>query len=244
MRKESRRVVRIWVQTIVPPAITMTLYFIIFGSLVGARIGAMEGVPYTTFIAPGLIMMAVITNSFANVVSSFFSSKLMLHLEEMLVAPLAYSTIVVGFVIGGIVRGLLVAALVTVVALFFTDLHIAHPLITVSTILLTATVFSLAGLFNAIFAKTFDDISIIPTFVLTPLTYLGECSSRSRCCPRFGRRWRSPIRSSTWSTRFATACSARRTSDRRRLLDHAGARAPLLFGAVLVMLHRGTGVRV
>jgi ABC-2 type transport system permease protein len=173
VRKESRRVVRIWVQTIVPPAITMTLYFIIFGNLVGSRIGSMDGVPYMTFIAPGLIMMAVITNSFANVVSSFFSSKLMLHLEEMLVAPLAHTTIVIGFVIGGVVRGLLVAALVVVVALFFTDLDVAHPFITFTTILLTAVVFSLAGLFNAIFAKSFDDISIIPTFVLTPLTYLG-----------------------------------------------------------------------
>src|SRR6185503_12188447 len=173
VRKETRRVVRIWIQTIVPPAITMTLYFIIFGSLVGSRIGSMDGVPYMTFIAPGLIMMAVITNSFANVVSSFFSSKLMLHLEEMLVAPLAHTTIVLGFVVGGVVRGLLVAALVVVVAMFFTDLHVAHPLITFTTILLTAVVFSIAGLFNAIFAKTFDDISIIPTFVLTPLTYLG-----------------------------------------------------------------------
>src|SRR5688572_22297992 len=159
VRKESRRVVRIWVQTIVPPAITMTLYFIIFGSLIGSRIGEMDGVPYMTFIAPGLIMMSVITNSFANVVSSFFSSKLMLHLEEMLVAPLAYTTIVLGFVIGVVVRGVLVAALVTVVALFFTDLHVVHPLVTISTIFLTAVVFSIAGLFIAIFAKSFDDIS-------------------------------------------------------------------------------------
>ena len=173
VRKEVIRVLRIWVQTIVPPAITMTLYFIIFGSLVGRRIGEMDGVPYMTFIAPGLIMMSVITNSFANVVSSFFSSKLMLHLEEMLVAPLAHTTIVLGFVVGGVVRGLLVAALVVVVALFFTDLHVAHPFITLTTIVLTAVVFSIAGLFNAIFAKSFDDISIIPTFVLTPLTYLG-----------------------------------------------------------------------
>ncbi len=173
VRKETRRVVRIWIQTIVPPAITMTLYFIIFGSLVGSRIGSMDGVPYMTFIAPGLIMMAVITNSFANVVSSFFSSKLMLHLEEMLVAPLAHTTIVIGFVVGGVVRGLLVAALGGGVALLFTDLQLAHPRITFSTIVLTAVVFSIAGLFNAIFAKSFDDISIIPTFVLTPLTYLG-----------------------------------------------------------------------
>jgi len=171
--KEFRRVLRIWVQTIIPPAITMTLYFIIFGSLIGRRIGDMDGVPYTTFIAPGLIMMAVITNSFGNVVSSFFSGKLQLHLEEMLVSPLSMVTIVLGYVLGGVFRGVLVAALVTVVALFFTDLRVTHPFITVSVILLTAMVFSLAGLLNAMFAKNFDDISIVPTFVLTPLTYLG-----------------------------------------------------------------------
>jgi ABC-2 type transport system permease protein len=171
--KEIRRVIRIWVQTIIPPAITMTLYFVIFGSLIGPRIGEMGGVPYTSFIAPGLIMMAVITNSFGNVVSSFFSGKLQLHLEEMLVAPLSFATIVIGYVVGGVARGVLVAALVTLVALFFTDLRVEHPLITLSVIVLTAMVFSLGGLLNAIFAKNFDDITIIPTFVLTPLTYLG-----------------------------------------------------------------------
>ena len=171
--KEIRRVIRIWVQTIIPPAITMTLYFVIFGSLIGPRIGEMGGVPYTSFIAPGLIMMAVITNSFGNVVSSFFSGKLQLHLEEMLVAPLSFATIVIGYVVGGVARGVLVAALVTLVALFFTDLRVEHPLITLSVIVMTAMVFSLGGLLNAIFAKNFDDITIIPTFVLTPLTYLG-----------------------------------------------------------------------
>jgi ABC-2 type transport system permease protein len=171
--REVRRVVRIWVQTIVPPAITMTLYFVIFGSLIGRRIGDMDGVPYMTFIAPGLIMMAVITNSFGNVVSSFFSGKLHRHLEEMLVSPLTFPTIVTGYVIGGLVRGLAVAALVTVVALMFTDLSVVHPFITLSVVILTSMVFSLAGLLNAIFAKNFDEISIIPTFVLTPLTYLG-----------------------------------------------------------------------
>jgi ABC-2 type transport system permease protein len=151
----------------------MTLYFIIFGSLIGARIGEMSGVPYTTFIAPGLIMMSVITNSFGNVVSSFFSGKLQLHLEEMLVSPLSFTTIITGYVVGGVVRGLAVAVLVTFVASFFTELSIAHPLITISVVVLTAMVFSLAGLLNAIFAQSFDDISIIPTFVLAPLTYLG-----------------------------------------------------------------------
>lgn len=173
VRKEVRRVLRIWVQTIIPPAITMTLYFIIFGSLIGRRIGEMEGVPYTTFIAPGLIMMSVITHSFGNVVSSFFSGKLQLHLEEMLVAPLSYLTILIGYVIGGVVRGLLVGALVMLVAMFFTDIYIVNPLVTISTVVLTASIFSIAGLINAIFARTFDDISIIPTFLLTPLTYLG-----------------------------------------------------------------------
>ncbi|MCY3729978.1 MAG: ABC transporter permease [Rhodospirillaceae bacterium] len=171
--KEVRRVLRIWVQTIVPPAISMTLYFIIFGSLIGRRIGEMGGVPYTTFIAPGLIMMSVITNSFGNVVSSFFSGKLQQHLEEMLVSPLSFTTIITGYVAGGVVRGLAVASLVTVVASFFTQLSVARPFITFSVIILTAVVFSLAGLLNAIFARSFDDISIIPTFVLAPLTYLG-----------------------------------------------------------------------
>ena len=171
--REFGRIVRIWGQTIVPPAITAGLYFIIFGSLIGRRIGEMDGLPYTTFIAPGLIMMAVITNSFGNVVSSFFSGKLQLHLEEMLVAPLSMFTVVLGYVLGGVFRGILVAALVTAVALFFTEIPLTHPLITISVIVLTAMVFSLAGLLNAMFAKNFDDISIIPTFVLTPLTYLG-----------------------------------------------------------------------
>ncbi len=173
VQREVRRVLRIWVQTIVPPAITMTLYFVIFGSLIGRRIGDMDGVPYMTFIAPGLIMMAVITNSFGNTVSSFFAGKLHRHLEEMLVSPMIFPTIVTGYVIGGVVRGLAVATLVTVVALMFTDLTVAHPLITISTVILTSMVFALAGLLNAIFAKNFDEISIIPTFVLTPLTYLG-----------------------------------------------------------------------
>ena len=184
IHREIRRVARIWIQTIVPPAITMTLYFIIFGSLIGRRIGEMDGVPYMTFIAPGLIMMAVITNSFGNVVSSFFSGKLHRHLEEMLVSPLAFSTVVTGYVVGGVVRGVAVAALVTVVALLFTDLTVVHPFITVSVVILTSIVFSLAGLLNAIFAKSFDEISIIPTFLLTPLTYLGGvCFSISLLSP-------------------------------------------------------------
>ena len=173
VRKEVTRILRIWAQTVVPPAITMTLYFIIFGNLIGSRIGEMGGFDYMQFIVPGLVMMSVITNSFGNVVSSFFSGKMQMHLEEMLVSPMSHATIVIGYVAGGVLRGLLVASLVTAVASFFTELTVMHPLITLSVIVLTSIVFSLGGLLNAIFAKTFDDISIIPTFVLAPLTYLG-----------------------------------------------------------------------
>ena len=185
IRKEMSRVLRIWVQTIVPPAITMTLYFIIFGNLIGRRIGVMDGFDYMQYIAPGLIMMSVITNSYGNVVSSFFGAKFGKHVEEMLVAPMSYATIIIGHVAGGVLRGLLVGALVTVIALFFTNLQVAHPFITISIVLLSSIVFSLAGFINAVFAKKFDDISIVPTFVLTPLTYLGGVFYSISMLPEF-----------------------------------------------------------
>jgi ABC-2 type transport system permease protein len=171
--KEVLRVLRIWVQTIVPPAITMTLYFIIFGNLIGRRIGTMDGFDYMQYIAPGLIMMSVITNSYGNVVSSFFGAKFGRHIEEMIVSPMSNATIIIGHVAGGVIRGLLVGTMVTMIALGFTNLSIEHPFITFSMILLASIVFALAGFINAIFARKFDDISIVPTFVLTPLTYLG-----------------------------------------------------------------------
>jgi len=173
VNREMSRVLRIWVQTLVPPVITATLYFIIFGNLIGRRVGQMGGYDYIAYIAPGLIMMQVLTNAYTNVVSSFFGAKFGRHIEELMVSPLPNSYIIMGYVAGGVLRGLLVGALVTVVALFFTDLHIQHPLITFSVVLLTAIVFSVAGLINAVYAKKFDDVTIIPTFVLTPLTYLG-----------------------------------------------------------------------
>ncbi len=185
IRKEMVRVLRIWVQTIVPPAIMMTLYFIIFGNLIGRRIGVMDGFDYMQYIAPGLIMMAVITNSYGNVVSSFFGAKFGRHIEEMLVAPMSYATIIIGHVAGGVLRGLLVGTLVTIVALFFTDLQVAHPFIMISVVLLSSIVFSLAGFINAVFAKKFDDISIVPTFVLTPLTYLGGVFYSISMLPEF-----------------------------------------------------------
>ena len=173
VRKEVVRVLRIWVQTIVPPAITMTLYFIIFGNLIGKRIGTMDGFDYMSYIAPGLIMMSVITSSYGNVVSSFFGAKFGRHIEEMLVSPMSNAAIVIGHVSGGLIRGLIIGMLVTVIALFFTKLDVQHPLITISVVVLSSIVFALAGFINAIFAKKFDDISIVPTFIITPLTYLG-----------------------------------------------------------------------
>ncbi|WP_409525802.1 ABC transporter permease [Nitrincola sp. MINF-07-Sa-05] len=171
--KEVRRFTRIWVQTLLPPAITMTLYFIIFGNLIGSRIGEMGGFGYMEYIAPGLIMMSVITNSYGNVVSSFFGTKFQRHVEEMLVAPVPNWVILAGFVFGGVARGLAVGLIVTLLSLFFTKLHVHHLMITIGTVFLTAVVFSLGGFINAVYANSFDDISIVPTFILTPLTYLG-----------------------------------------------------------------------
>jgi ABC-2 type transport system permease protein len=171
--REFSRITRIWAQTLVPPAITATLYFVIFGSLIGRRIGEMGGVSYMQYIAPGLIMMAVITNSYGNVVSSFFGAKFGRHIEELLVAPLPNWLIVAGYVAGGLVRGLLVGLVVTVIALFFTRLHVEHLGAVTAAVLLTAVIFSLLGFINAVFAKNFDQISFVPTFILTPMTYLG-----------------------------------------------------------------------
>jgi ABC-2 type transport system permease protein len=171
--KEIRRFMRIWQQTLLPPAITMTLYFIIFGNLIGSRIGDMGGVDYMAFIVPGLIMMSVITNAYGNVASSFFSNKFQRSIEEMMVAPVHPGTILLGFVVGGVARGVLVGLIVTLLSLYFTDLQVHNLWVVVSVILLSAVLFSLGGFINAIFASKFDDISIIPTFVITPLTYLG-----------------------------------------------------------------------
>jgi ABC-2 type transport system permease protein len=187
-RKEFDRVVRIWGQTILPPAINMGLYFLIFGNLIGGRIGTMGGFDYRQYIAPGLIMMAVITNSYGNVVSSFFSAKINRHLEEMLVAPMADSAIVLGHMAGGIIRGALVGLTVTAVAFLFTPLSLVHPFITVSVFLLCAALFSLGGLINGILAKNFDDVSIIPSFVLTPLTYLGGVFYSITLLPDFAQQ--------------------------------------------------------
>lgn len=183
--KEVRRFTRIWVQTLIPPAITMTLYFIIFGNLVGSRIGEMDGFDYMQFIVPGLIMMSVITNSYGNVVSSFFGTKFQRNIEELLVAPVPNWVILAGYVIGGVARGLAVGFIVTLLSLFFTDLTLAHPFVTLSILFLTAVVFSLGGFINAVYANSFDDIAVVPTFILTPLTYLGGVFYSISLLPEF-----------------------------------------------------------
>ncbi len=183
--KEVRRFLRIWIQTILPSAITMSLYFIIIGKFIGSQIDDIEGYTYIEFIAPGLIMMGIITNSYANSVSSFYSSKFQRNIEEMLVSPMPNYIIIIGFMLGGIARGASVGVAVTLVALFFTDLQIHNLSIVIATTILTAALFSVAGIINAVFANSFDDISIIPTFVLTPLTYLGGVFFSLEMLPKF-----------------------------------------------------------
>jgi len=188
-RREVVRILRIWMQTLLPSAITMTLYFVIFGRMVGSRIGEIvPGVGYIDYIVPGLIMMAVITNSYGNISSSFFGAKFGRHVEEMLASPMPSWVILTGYVTGAVLRGLMVAAIVLVISLFFTRIHLFHPWITLSTVLLTAIVFSLAGFVNAVYAKKFDDIAIVPTFILTPLTYLGGVFYSVELLPPLFRR--------------------------------------------------------
>ena len=174
VRREIARIMRIWTQTLIPPVITMTLYFVIFGKLIGSRIGTIEGgYTFIQYLAPGLVMMSIITNSYGNISSSFFGAKFSRAVEEMLVSPMPNWVILSGYVIGAVVRGLAVGTLVLAVALFFTSLHLKHPLIALLAILLGSVIFSLAGFINAVYAKKFDDIALVPTFIIAPLTYLG-----------------------------------------------------------------------
>ena len=185
--KEILRFTRIWLQTIIPPAITMGLYFIIFGQLIGSQLSNINGYTYMDYIVPGLIIMSIITNSYSNVVSSFYGTKFHHHIEELLVSPIANITIIAGYVCGGVARGLAVGIVVTLVSLFFTNIHIDSYVTTIIIAILTATLFSLAGLINAIFANSFDDITIVPTFILTPLTYLGGVFYTIDMLPEFWR---------------------------------------------------------
>jgi ABC-2 type transport system permease protein len=243
VRKEVTRILRIWGQTIVPPAITMTLYFIIFGELIGRRIGDMGGFSYMQYIVPGLVIMSVITNSYGNMVSSFFGAKFGKHIEELLISPLPNWIILFGYVSGAVLRGLMVGAVVMAVSLFFTPIEVQHPLILLTVLLLTAIVFALAGMVNAIFAQKFDDIAIIPTFVLAPLTYLGGVFYSIALLPEFWQRVSvfNPILYMVNGFRYGMLG----VSDVSLTLTYgviltAGS---ILFAVCLYLLHRGTGLR-
>jgi ABC-2 type transport system permease protein len=243
VRKEISRILRIWGQTIVPPAITMTLYFIIFGELIGRRIGEMGGFSYMQYIVPGLVIMSVITNSYGNMVSSFFGAKFGKHIEELLISPLPNWVILAGYVTGALARGLMVGAVVMAVSLFFTPIEVQHPMVMLTVLLLTAVVFALAGMVNAIFAQKFDDIAIIPTFVLAPLTYLGGVFYSIALLPEFWQKVSvaNPILYMVNGFRYGMLG----VSDVSLVKTYvviliAGA---VLFGWCMILLHRGTGLR-
>lgn len=241
--KEVRRFTRIWLQTLVPPAITIGLYFLIFGNLIGRRIGDMGGYNYIDFIVPGLIMMAVIQNAYANVSSSFFSNKFQRCIEEVLVSPVPNYIILLGFIAGGVARGFAVGLIVTAMSMFFTSLHIEHVMLTLFVVLLTSVVFSLAGFINALYANSFDDISIIPTFVLTPLIYLGGVFYSIEMLPEFGQ-WISalnPVLYMVNTFRYGILGSSDVNiywSLSLLMLFSAG-----LFAVALYLLRKGTGLR-
>jgi ABC-2 type transport system permease protein len=241
--REYGRIIRIWAQTIVPSAVTSALYFVIFGSLIGQRVGLMGGVPYMQYIAPGLIMMAVITNSYGNVVSSFFGAKFGKHVEELLVAPLPNWVIVLGYVGGGLLRGLMVGAAVTIVSLIFTHLPVHHAAVIFAAVVLTSVVFSLGGFINAQFAKNFDQVNWIPTFVLTPLTYFGGVFYSITLLPEWARHlsFANPILHMVNAFRYGFLG----VSD-----VHIGVAFSImtlstvvLFGVALFFMNRGTGMR-
>ena len=243
VRKEITRILRIWGQTIVPPAITMTLYFIIFGELIGRRIGEMGGFTYMQYIVPGLVIMSVITNSYGNMVSSFFGAKFGKHIEELLISPLPNWVILAGYMTGALTRGLMVGAVVMMVSLLFTRIEIQHPLVMLSILFLTAMVFALAGMVNAIFAQKFDDIAIIPTFVLAPLTYLGGVFYSIALLPEFWQKVSvvNPILYMVNGFRYGMlGVSDVSLATSYGVILAAGV---LLFAWCLILLNRGTGLR-
>ena len=243
VRKEITRILRIWGQTIVPPAITMSLYFIIFGELIGRRIGEMGGFTDMQYIVPGLVIMSVITNSYGNMVSSFFGAKFGKHIEELLISPLPNWIILSGYVTGALARGLIVGIVVMVVSLFFTRIEVQHPLIMISVLLLTAIVFALAGMVNAIFAQKFDDIAIIPTFILAPLTYLGGVFYSIALLPEFWQKVSAfnPILYMVNGFRYGMlGVSDVELSLSYGVILTAGV---ILFCSCLYLLNKGTGMR-
>ena len=241
--REYGRIIRIWGQTIVPSAVTATLYFVIFGSLIGRRVGAMGGFDYMEYIAPGLIMMAVITNSYANVVSSFFGAKFGKHIEEMIVSPLPSWVIVSGYVTGGVVRGLLVGTGVTIVSLLFAHLHVQHPVIVAAAVLLTSITFSLGGFLNALYAKNFDQVNWIPTFVLTPLTYFGGVFYSVNLLPLWAQKlsYINPVLHMVNAFRFGFLGVS--DVDIRVAFSLMIGAAVVLFITAVLLMNRGSGIR-
>ena len=241
--REFQRIVRIWSQTILPSPISATLYFVIFGYVIGRFLGPVDGYPYMAYIAPGLIMQAVINNSYTNVVSSFYGAKFGKHIEELLVSPLPSWLIVSGYVTGGVVRGALVGLAVTGVALFFAALPLHHPLIIVGAAVLTSVTFSLGGFLNAMFAKNFDQVSIIPTFVLSPLTYLGGVFYSIAQLPEWARRLSlaDPLLYMISAFRFGfLGVSDINVWEAFAILLFA---VTGLFVAAIVLMERGSGIR-
>jgi ABC-2 type transport system permease protein len=241
--REYGRIIRIWGQTIVPSAVTATLYFVIFGSLIGRRVGAMGGFNYMEYIAPGLIMMAVITNSYANVVSSFFGAKFGKHIEEMLVSPLPSWVIVSGYIAGGVVRGLLVGTGVTIVSLLFTQLQVQHPVIVIAAVLLTSITFSLGGFLNALYAKNFDQVNWIPTFVLTPLTYFGGVFYSVTLLPVWAQKlsYVNPVLHMVNAFRYGFLGVS--DVDIWVAFSLMIGAAVALFGTAVLLMNRGSGIR-
>ncbi|MCB1553486.1 MAG: ABC transporter permease [Xanthomonadales bacterium] len=243
VRRELTRILRIWGQTLVPPAITMTLYFLIFGSLIGRRIGDMGGFDYMDFIVPGLVMMSVIQNAYGNISSSFFGAKFGRHIEELLVSPLPSWVILLGYVTGAVARGMMVGVIVLGIAMCFTHVRMPHPLVTVTTVLLAATVFALAGFVNAVYAKKFDDIAIVPTFILTPLTYLGGVFYSVSLLPPFWESvsWFNPVLHMVNAFRYGLLG----VSDVPLWIAYAVmvGLAAALSALGLSLLHRGVGLR-
>jgi ABC-2 type transport system permease protein len=241
--REYGRIIRIWGQTIVPSVVTSVLYFAIFGSLIGRRVGAMGGFDYKQYIAPGLIMMSVITNSYGNVVASFFGAKFGKHVEELLVSPLPNWVIVAGYATGGVVRGVLVGVAVSIVSLLFTHLQVHHLLVVLTALLLTSVTFALGGFLNALFAKNFDQVNWIPAFVLTPLTYFGGVFYSISLLPGWaqGLSYANPILYMVNAFRFGfLGVSDVDVMSAFGLMTGA---AITLFAVAVALMNRGTGIR-
>ena len=241
--REYGRIIRIWGQTIVPSVVTAVLYFAIFGSLIGRRVGSMGGFDYKQYLAPGLIMMSVITNSYGNVVASFFGAKFGKHIEEMLVSPLPNWVIVAGYATGGLVRGTLVGVAVTVVSLIFTHLQVQHFAVVVAALLLTSLTFALAGFMNAMFAKNFDQVNWIPAFVLTPLTYFGGVFYSVSLLPDWARSlsYVNPILYMVNAFRFGFLGVS--DVDVGAAFALMGTAALTLYAAAVLLMNRGAGIR-